>query len=268
MSVKTRVQLLADIEALQKRVIELQAIETKTLQENGLSKKHTSAYDERVKELNCLYSISHLIETPGISLPDILLGSVKLLPPAWQYPQITCARITQDEREYKTENFRETKWKLASEIKVVGKDPGSVEVFYLEEQPKEYEGPFLKEERALINAVAERFGRIVERVQSQEKVEHLNLVLRSIRDVNQLIIREKSRDVLIQKICDTLTETRGYSTAWIMLLDESGKYLDSAESGLEKGFTPLLKELKQGKFPACVKQAQSRSKPRSLFHLR
>jgi len=261
MSVKTKAQLLADIEALKKRVIELQAVENEPPQKNGVSKEQAYAIGERINELNCLYGISHLVETPGIALPEILQGIADLLPPAWQCPQITCARIMLNGQEYKTGNFRKTKWKLASEIKVGGTDAGSVEVFYLEGRPKEYEGPFLKEERALIDAVAERLGRIIHRVQAQEKVEHLNLVLQSIRDVNQLIIREKNRGKLIREVCSTLTETRGYSTAWVMLLDGHGKYIDSAESGLGKGFTPLLKELKQGKFPACVKQAQSRSKP-------
>jgi len=261
MSAKTKAQLLTEIKALQKRLTELRAVKTEPHQNNDIYKKQAHKLGERVKELDCLYGLSSLVETPGISLAEILQGCAELLPPTCQYPQITCARITLGSREYKTGNFRETKRKLAGEIKVEGKRAGSVEVFYLEEQPKSDRGPFLKEEGALIDAVAERLGMIIQRFQAQEKVEHLTLVLRAIRNVNQLIIREKNRDVLIQEICDNLTGTRGYSTAWIMLLDKHGKYLDSAESGLGKGFTPLLKELKQGKFPACVRLAQPRSKP-------
>ncbi len=258
MTSKSKTQLLAEIKALQKRLAEPQTAENETPQKISIFKKQAQALGERVKELNCLYGISGVVETPGISLPEILQRSVELLPSAWQYPQITCTRITLDNREYKTKNFHETKWKLASEIIVEGKAAGSVEVFYLEEQPKSDQGPFLKEECALIDAVTEHLGRIIQRVGAQERVENLTLVLRAIRNVNQLIIKEKTPDVLIQKICDTLTETRGYSTAWIMLLDERGEYLDSAESGLGKSFTPLLKELKRGNFPACVQQSQAR----------
>jgi len=264
MTSKSKAQLLAEIKALQKRLAEPQTAENETPQKISIFKKPAHTLGERVKELDCLYGISGLVETPGISLDEILQGSVELLPSAWQYPQITCARITLGDREYKTGNFHESKWKLASEIKVEGKRSGSVEVYYLEEQPKEYEGPFLKEERALIDVVTERLGRIIQRVQVQERVEHLTLVLRAIRNVNQLIIREKNPDVLIQKICDTLTETRGYSTAWIMLLDERGEYLDSAESGLGKSFTSLLKELKRDDFPACVQQAQAQPGPMEI----
>ena len=168
MNAKTKAQLLVEIETLQKRIAELQTAEVESHY-----KKQATALSERVKELNCLYSISHLVETPGISLLDILQGCVELLPPAWQYPQITCARIVLKYQEYKTGNFRETKWKLASEIKVEGKSMGTVEVFYLDQQPKEYHGPFLKEERTLIDAVADRLGNIIHSLQAQQEIEML-----------------------------------------------------------------------------------------------
>ena len=91
--------------------------------------------------------------------------------------------------------------------------------------------------------------------QSCEQINRLNLILQCIRKVNQLIAHEKNRAALIHKICDILTETREYSTAWIMLLDDHGGFLDCAESGSGKGFTPLLKELRRDNFPACVRQA-------------
>jgi PAS domain S-box-containing protein len=53
----------------------------------------THALGERVKELSCLYSISKLIMTSDISLDEILQGTVDLIPPSWQYPEITCARV-------------------------------------------------------------------------------------------------------------------------------------------------------------------------------
>jgi DNA-binding CsgD family transcriptional regulator len=43
-----------------------------------------------------------------------------------------------------------------------------VEVYYLEKKPKIDEGPFMKEEKKLIDAVAERVGRIIERRRAEE----------------------------------------------------------------------------------------------------
>jgi diguanylate cyclase (GGDEF)-like protein/PAS domain S-box-containing protein len=123
---------------------------------------------ERAKELNCLYGISNLLQRPDISLEEILQGTVNLIPPAWQYPEITCARIVLGGQEYLTESFRETAWRQTNDIIVNGERTGAVEVCYLEQKPESDEGPFLREERGLINAIAERLGRVSERKQVEE----------------------------------------------------------------------------------------------------
>ena len=116
---------------------------------------------ERVKELNFLYGISNLLEKPGISLEEIIKGALRILPAAWQYPEVTCGRITLDDQVFKTKNFKETTWKLASDIVFNNENMGTLEVYYKEERPQSHEGPFLKEERKLIDAVAEKLGKII-----------------------------------------------------------------------------------------------------------
>ncbi len=129
--------------------------------EEGL-KKQTHDLGERVKELNCLYGISELVKSEDISLEEILQGTVDLIPPSWQYPEVTCARIILDAQTFKTKNFKETAWKQTSDIMVRGKKIGSVEVFYLEEKPNSDKGAFLKEERSLIDAIAQQLGRVID----------------------------------------------------------------------------------------------------------
>jgi PAS domain S-box-containing protein len=123
---------------------------------------------ERVKELNCLYGISNLVEKPDISLEEIFQGVVDLIPPSWQYPEITCSRLILEDDKYRSKGFKETVWKQSQEIFVHGNLAGILEVCYLEEKPELDEGPFLKEERHLINAVAERLGSMIERKRAQE----------------------------------------------------------------------------------------------------
>jgi len=137
--------------------------------EEALQKK-THDLGERVKELNCLYYISSLREKPDIPLEDIIQDVVNVIPSSWQYPEITCSRIILEDKEYKTTNFRETEWKQANDIIVHGEKAGTLEVYYFEEKPEVDEGPFLKEERDLINAVTERLGRIIERIQVEEQI--------------------------------------------------------------------------------------------------
>jgi hypothetical protein len=55
---------------------------------------------------------------------------------------------------------------------------GIVEVYYLEEKPTSDEGPFLKEERMLLNAIAERVGKIIERLQIAAEKEQLLIELK------------------------------------------------------------------------------------------
>lgn len=150
--------------------------------------KRKHELNERVKELNCLYSISNLIQMPGISLEEILQGIVDLIPSSWQYPKITCSRIIFEDQEFKTENFRETPWKLTGEIIIHGERIGVLEVCYLEEKPKIYEGPFLKEEINLINAIVERLGKVIERKQAekalQEKEKELARRAQHLKETN------------------------------------------------------------------------------------
>ncbi len=101
-------------------------------------------------------------------MEKIIKGIVDLIPPAWQYPEITCARIIIEDEQYSTANFKESKWKQARAIMVFGKQFGILEVYYLDEKPGSDEGPFLKEERNLTNALAERLGRIIERKKMEE----------------------------------------------------------------------------------------------------
>ncbi|GAJ15518.1 unnamed protein product, partial [marine sediment metagenome] len=125
--------------------------------------KRTDALKERVKELNCFYGIARLVEKENISLEEILEGTVNLIPSSWQYPEVAASRIILEGQTFKTKNFKETPWKLASDIMVGGKRTGLLQVIYVEERPESDEGPFVKEERNLISAIAERLGRIIER---------------------------------------------------------------------------------------------------------
>jgi len=133
-------------------------------------KKAEKALDERVKELNCLFEISRLVEKRNLTLDGSTKGIVDLIPPAWQYPDITCAKINLKGQEVKTSNFKETIWQQTSNIIVHGVPSGYLVVGLLEERPERDEGPFLQEERALLDAIAERLGRIIERRWAQEEV--------------------------------------------------------------------------------------------------
>ena len=155
-------------EELEQRVKELEKEAAKHKKLEEVMRHQAHALGERVKELNCLYGMSNLVEKKDISLEEILQGTIDLIPPSWQYPEITSARIILEGKEFGTENFRETTWKQTSDIRAHGERIGTVEVCYLEEKPESDDGPFLKEERNLINAIAHRLRRIIERKRAEE----------------------------------------------------------------------------------------------------
>ncbi|MFC1788522.1 PAS domain S-box protein [Thermodesulfobacteriota bacterium] len=170
----------------------------------------TDELEERLKELNCLYGISNLVEQQYISLEEILQGTVDLIPPSWQYPEITCARIIIQDREWKTKNFRETIWKQVGDIKVHGELSGNLEVYYLEEKPEIHEGPFHREERNLINAITRLTGRIVERKQGEEALRASEDKYRSIFENIQDVYYEVTLDGKILEISPSIEEVSIY----------------------------------------------------------
>ncbi|MFO7860514.1 MAG: PAS domain S-box protein [Desulfosalsimonas sp.] len=143
-------------------------------------KEQSRTLNERNKELSCLYGISRLVEDRDNSLDDILQGTVNLLPDSWQYPEAACARIKFEDRVYVTGNFRETSRRQAQDIISEKQVVGCVEIFYLEENPPAHEDPFIKEEKELIDAVAEMLGNIIEHVHAQTRLRRSEQKFRDI----------------------------------------------------------------------------------------
>ncbi len=142
-----------------------------------------TALRERVKELACLYGISELAIQEKLSLHQLLERVLQLIPPAWQYPEHTVARITLDERHFDSGRVRKFPHRQSESILIRGKDRGSITVFYTKKHPRADEGPFLKEERNLIRAVAGKLALLIER---KEAAENLKLLQEQIRHADRL----------------------------------------------------------------------------------
>ena len=132
---------------------------------------------ERIKELNCLYGMSKLAERHIDSLDDFLLELVSFLPYSWQYPESACARILFNGKSYNSKNFRVTNWRQSSRIYTYHEAVGECTIYYLKELPPCDEGPFLKEERALLDAIAEQIGSIATRIKADSELQESNLQL-------------------------------------------------------------------------------------------
>jgi len=207
-------------------------------------RKQTHDLDERVKELNCLYGISKIRERPDIAFEEMLQEIVDLIPPSWQYPEITCARIIIEGQEYKTKNFKETVWKQTSNIVVHGKRIGILEICYLEEKPESDEGPFLKEERSLISAIAERLGRTTEHKQAQEALRESEKFSSNLLNNSPHPILVINPDTLVRYVNPALETLTGFSSEEIV--GRKAPYPWWTEESMQKTSEDLKEAMRKG----------------------
>ncbi len=176
------------IDKLEKKMLDLKKSE-KALQ------KHAHDLGKRIKELNCLYGISQLIANPDSTLESVFQGTVELIPPSWQYPDITCARITVEGNEFKTSNWKKSKWVQSTGIIAEKRKVGVIDVAYLEEKPEIDEGPFPKEERQLIDGLAKILGDFIEHKQDEEALQTAYDELKTLDEVKRNVIANVSHEL-------------------------------------------------------------------------
>jgi len=86
----------------------------------------------------------------------------------------------------------------------------------------------------------------------EEGTRRINVLLRAIRNVNQLIVRERDRDRLLQGTCARLSEAGGYQDCWIMLLDEARMPVHTAAANVGQALRSLADRIRRGKPNYCL----------------
>ncbi|RDH85701.1 MAG: hypothetical protein DIZ80_01890 [endosymbiont of Galathealinum brachiosum] len=180
---------------------------------------------ERVKEITCMHAVTESIQS-RLSLEEVFQDTVDSIPAGWHYPEFTRARITFDKIEYVSEVFDDTQWMQSSDIVVSNKVRGKIEVFYIKEFSELYEGPFLKEERELINSLSSKLGRAVDLKTTEEKLTKSRRLYVTLSQINQAIVRESDKNKLFQIISDIVIEYGEFKFVWFGLIDESTKQIN------------------------------------------
>ena len=127
---------------------------------------------ERAKELNCLYRVDEVLSRQDSPSQEVYRELIQAIPPGWQYPEV-CGGVVSVPGEFgASSSYVEHPWQLSADIVVHGETIGEIVVYYTEERPRSDEGPFLREERRLITAIAERVGFHV--MQRRLRKEHAN----------------------------------------------------------------------------------------------
>ncbi|MFO7751456.1 MAG: helix-turn-helix transcriptional regulator [Desulfobacteraceae bacterium] len=217
--------------------------------------------NERIKEINCLYGISKIVEQDDISLEEIYQQVMTLIPCSWQFPEITCAQCIIHGKVYQTDNYKDTCWKQSADIVAYHDVIGVINVCYLEKMPDSYEGPFLKEERSLLNAIAERLGRTSEQKkaekalhESEQQLKNHNQLLKekniALKEMTKQLIMEKKSleervmgnvDQFLLPLVDKLKNSGSQiDIGYLTLLEETLKQLTSAFGNNLARRTPRL----------------------------
>ena len=131
-----------------------------------------SSLTERAKELTCLYQLYQLMNLPSVNIEKILKKSVDIISSAWQYPEIAFCEIQFKRKKYKNFDYDNSMQFQKADIPTFNKKIGTIKVGYIKRKPLLDEGPFLKDERNLLNAIAKQLGLFIERkITINEKIE-------------------------------------------------------------------------------------------------
>ncbi len=214
----TRSELLAENKRLAARISEMrtQHVQTQTQIESVLR--------ERIKELDCLYTISKFSEIYFNSADRFLQSVADRLPASFQFCDSACARILWGDKSYRTQAFRESPWRIAVDIHINGKTAGVIEVFYREVPAHALDAPFLQEEYALMNGIAERVGSLLAHMRAEG----------ALRDAHAALTKEH------QALQDTNMALR---TVLSRLEDEKREIRASIVANVQKILMPIIFEL-------------------------
>ena len=212
---------------------------------------------ERIKELRCMYGVANSIRLRE-TLQEIFMDVVMLIPHGWRYPEITQARIICDENDYVLETFEESPWKQSSNIVVNGHVRGRLEVYYKEERPEYDEGPFLKEERHLIDNIAHALSEAVEHNETEQKLHQIQTAMEDATDAIA-ITNEEGHIIYINAAFGNLfkyaaeeTETIDFDSIFINPTIGANAYRESLNGGFWTGETEMVSSDGQV-FPAYLR---------------
>ncbi|MFN3491505.1 MAG: PAS domain S-box protein, partial [Anaerolineales bacterium] len=161
---------------------------------------------ERVKELTFLHDISHIFMDDTRSEFEILQAVADAMPAAWQYPEITAARVGYNGYQFTTSNFRETDWMLSEFFELPNGLLGVAQAAYLEERPLADEGPFLYQERQVLSAAAEKLKTYIKGVLADQAIRRQLNELETLYESGLEISKALTSKEIAQKVIDVLED--------------------------------------------------------------
>ena len=167
---------------------------------------------ERIKELTALRQAVEILSNRSATVGELLNRLAAVLPPAFQFPDVAEARVCHAGVVGATAGYANHEPALAAVFRTGDGAEGRLEVAYREPRPKADEGPFLAEERHLLDAIAEMLKSALDHRAAEER---FRLLLR----VTNVVTAELDLEVLLGTISKLLAEDVGHRLASVVLWD-------------------------------------------------
>lgn len=137
---------------------------------------------ERIKEQRCLYAIIQATEHPELSVEATLQEVLRYIPGGFQYPDICTTALVYGQMRIQTPGHQPSSWTLRASTTTEEGTPILLEVSYLEKRPEEAEGPFFREERALLEAILTRLTGVLNRRAAEQSLKEREALVKTVFD--------------------------------------------------------------------------------------
>lgn len=143
--------------------------------------------EKLLRELNCLYNISRIMEGDTGSLSQVLSKVVKHIPEALSYPDCSFAVIIYKGVEYASSDYAITEMVIERELIIDGDNTGKILIGYNSDGIECRQDFFDDKDKGFFDTVAERTGKIIELFLARAELRKLE------REVIEISERERRK---------------------------------------------------------------------------
>ncbi|WP_319239346.1 PAS domain S-box protein [uncultured Propionivibrio sp.] len=183
--------------------------------------RRQAEYDlgERIKEITCLYDVTRLTEETQCPLDEVLDAVARRLPAAMRYPELAVGCV-----DFHGVRHGALPDGLQLAVPIGAAQPGGdqIAITYVGALPANAGEPFLAEERALFETLANRLASVLDRRETQQALTKAHRALSTANRCSQMLIHAQSEPQLIDDFCRLAVDAGGYAMAWFGLVPEAG----------------------------------------------
>lgn len=225
--------------------------------ERGLRQRLEQVLGKRVQELDCLYNLLTIMENPDLDLPQLFQAVVEQLPWGFRHAKVAVAQLSWQGETWRGAGFRDSPWRMSLPLTLDGQPHGWLEVVYREARPPADQGPFLLEERVLMEVVVGRLSRLLERRQYQAELTLQRDFARSLLENTRAMVMVLDEDGRVLHYNRALACLSGVPVEEARLRDFCSTFLPPGQADLNRAFFIANGDLSQGQLRVLpLRQAQ------------